>query len=66
MPVLRLLLILSVLAMVACYLVFLLTKDVRFLKYAWRTVNFLITALIVLAVLYLLERYALVGWRILV
>jgi len=65
MPVLRLLLILCVLCMVISGILYLVTRNERFLRFAWQVAYFLITSLLVFGVLFLLERFAMVGWRIL-
>ena len=65
MLILRLLLILSALAIVLSGGMYLFTRDQRYLKFAWQVVRFVVFLLLVFAVLFLLERYVLVGWRIL-
>jgi energy-converting hydrogenase Eha subunit A len=64
-PVFRLLLILSALSIVTAGVLYLFTRDSRFLRFAWQVVYFLITTLLALGAMFLLERFALVGWRIL-
>ena len=65
MLILRLLLILSALAIVLSGGMYLYTRNQRYLKFAWQVVRFVVFLLLVFAVLFLLERYVLVGWRIL-
>ena len=65
MLVLRLLVILIALALVICLAMYLVTRDRRYLGYAGQMLRFTVLMLVVFALLYLLERYVLVGWRIL-
>ena len=65
MLVLRLLVILIALALVICLAMYLVTRDRRYLGYAGQMPRFTVLMLVVFALLYLLERYVLVGWRIL-
>ena len=66
MIILRLILILAALAIVLCGGMYLFTRNRRYLRLAWQIVRLLIFLLLLFLVLYLLERYVLVGWRILV
>ncbi len=41
---------------------YLLSKDRRYLNLAWQIVRFVVYAVLTFALLYVLERYVLVGW----
>ena len=62
---LRLFLILAALLLVLSGGMYLFTRNPRYLKFAMQTLRFSILFLVVLAALYVLERYVLVGWRVL-
>ena len=66
MLILRLLFILSTLSIVLCGGMYLFTRNRRYLRVAWQIVRFITFALLVFAALFVLERYILIGWRILV
>jgi hypothetical protein len=66
MLLLRLLLFVAALVLTLSSGMYLLTRDVRYLRFAWQAVRFVVFVLLVFAVLFLLERYVLIGWRILV
>ncbi len=66
MILLRLLLIITALTLVASGGMYMLTNDRRYLSFGRRVLRFVVFLLLVLAALYLLERYVLVGWRTLV
>ncbi len=61
----RLALILSALLIVVSFAAYLFTRDNRFLGFAWQVVRFILFALLVFGVLYLLERYGLAAWKVL-
>lgn len=63
---LRLFFFLSALVLVLSGGFYLFTRDARYLRFAWQTVRFVVFVLLVFGVLFLLERYVLIGWRILV
>jgi len=65
MLVLRLLLVLSTLIIVLSGGMYLFTRKHTYLRFAWNVVRFVIFIILVFGVLYLLERYVLVGWKIL-
>jgi len=65
MLVLRLLLLLSALLIVISGGMYLFTRERSYLRFAWQVVRFVVFALLVVGILFLLERYVLVGWRIL-
>jgi len=66
MIVLRLLFILSAIAIVLCGGMYLFTNNRRYLILAWQIVRFVLFALLIFAALFVLERYVLIGWRILI
>jgi len=65
MLALRLLLILAALLIVLSGGLYLFTRDARYLRFAWQIVRFVVVMLLVFGVLFVLERYVLIGWRIL-
>ena len=64
--ILRLLLILAALFIVFSGGAYMLTRNRRYLNLAWQIVRFVIFMLLIFVVLFLLERYVLIGWRIFV
>lgn len=62
----RLALLISVLLIVSSAVMFLLTRDPRYSRFAWQVVRFMFYTLLVFVALFLLERYGLVAWRVLV
>jgi len=66
MLILRLLMLLIILLLVLSGGMYVFTRDGRYLKFARQLVRFLIFSLMVFAVLFVLERYVLVGWKVLV
>ena len=66
MLILRLLLIFAALSIVLSGAMYVLTRNPRYKNIAWQIVRLVIFLLLIFALLYLLERYVLVGWRILV
>lgn len=65
MLILRLLLILAALSIILTGAMYVFTRNRRYLNLAWQTVRFVVFVLLVFAVLFVLERYVLTGWRIL-
>ena len=65
MLILRLFLVLATLLLVLSGGMYFFTRDRRYLKFAWQTLRFTAFLLLVLLLLFVLERYVLVGWRIL-
>jgi hypothetical protein len=41
------------------------THNPRYLRFAWQTARFALFSALVFAALYVLERYVLIGWRVL-
>jgi hypothetical protein len=66
MLILRLLLILAALAIVPLGGMYLFTNNRRYLNLAWQIARFVVFALLIFAVLFILERYVLIAWRILI
>lgn len=64
MVLLRLVLFLSALAIVLCGGLYFFTRQHRYLAWAWQIVRFDLVLLGVFGMLWLLERYVLVGWRV--
>lgn len=64
MLILRLFLILVALLLVLSGGMYIFTRNRRYLKFAWQTVRFTVLLVLVFALLLLLERYVLVGWRV--
>jgi len=65
MLILRLFLVLVTLLLVLSGGMYVFTRDRRYLKFAWQILRFAALVLLVFAVLFVLERYVLVGWRVL-
>lgn len=65
MLALRLLLVLAALLIVLSGGLYIFTREVRYLRFTWQVARFVVVVLLVFGVLFLLERYVLVGWRIL-
>jgi hypothetical protein len=65
MLILRLLLILSALAIILSGGMYLFTRNRRYIGLAWEIVRFTFFMLLIFAALYLLERFGLVAWRVL-
>lgn len=65
MLILRLFLVLVTLLLVASGGMYIFTRNRRYLQFAMQTLRFSVLFLLVLALLYVLERYVLVGWRVL-
>lgn len=65
MLILRLFLVLVTLLLVLSGGMYVFTRDRRYLKFAWQILRFAAVLLLLFAVLFVLERYVLVGWRVL-
>lgn len=65
MLALRLLLVLAALLIVLSGGLYIFTREVRYLRFTWQVARFVVVVVLVFGVLFLLERYVLVGWRIL-
>ena len=62
MLILRLFIVLVALLLILSGAMFLFTRNPRYMEFAWQTVRFSVLLLLVLGLLFLLERYVLVGW----
>ena len=65
MLVVRLLIVIVTMLLVQSGGMYVFTRDERYLRFAWQTLRFTGFLLLVVVLLYVLERYVLVGWRIL-
>ena len=65
MLILRLFLVLVTLLLVLSGGMYVFTRDRRYLKFAWQILRFAAVLLLLFAVLFVLERYVLIGWRVL-
>jgi hypothetical protein len=66
MLLLRLLLVLSALVIAVSGGMYIFTRQPRYLRFAVQTARMIVLVLLVFGVVFLIERYVLVGWRILV
>lgn len=66
MLILRLFLILAALLIAVSGGMYLFTRKQRYLNFAWQTVRLIVVVVLVFAALFVLERYVLIGWQILV
>lgn len=66
MLILRLFLILVTLLLVISGGMYVITRNRRYLRFAMQTLRFAAFLLLLFAVLFVLERYVLAGWKILV
>jgi hypothetical protein len=62
----RLALLFSILLIASSTALFLITRDPRYPRFVWQVVRFMGYVLLVFGALYLLERYGLVAWQVLV
>ncbi len=62
--ILRLFIILSTLAIIMSGVMYIFTRNRRYLKFAGQIVRFVVYLLLVFGLLYVLERYVLTGLRI--
>ena len=65
MLILRLFLILVVLLLVLSGGAYIFTRNRRYLKFAWQALRFTLFLLMLFGVLFVLERYVLSAWRVL-
>ena len=61
----RLAVIIAALLIVVSFGAYIFTREQRYLRFAWQVVRFIVFALLVFGALYLLERFGLVAWRVL-
>jgi len=64
MIILRLFLVSVVLLLVLSGGMYIFTRDRRYFRLAWQIIRFSVFLLLVLALLFVLERYVLMGWRV--
>lgn len=64
MLIFRLFILILALLLVLCGGAYIYTRDRRYLEFARKTIRFAVLLLLVLGLLYVLERYVLVGWKI--
>ena len=64
MLIMRLLLVFAALLLVTSGGMYIFTRNQRYLKFAWQIVRFMVLLVVVFALLYVLERYVLVAWRV--
>jgi hypothetical protein len=62
MLILRLFIVLVALLLILSGAMYLFTRNPRYMEFAWQTVRFSVLLLLVFGLLFLLERYVLVGW----
>ncbi|NNM69136.1 MAG: hypothetical protein HKM00_04105 [Gallionella sp.] len=65
MLILRFALVVIVLLIALSGGMYVLTRDPRYYRFAWQVVRFGVLLFLVFGLLFLLERYVLVGWRVL-
>ncbi len=65
MILLRLLFILTALTLVFSGGLYIFTRDRRYLRFAYQVLRFVVFLLAALGLLFVLERYVLVGWKVL-
>ncbi|ADL54386.1 hypothetical protein [Gallionella capsiferriformans] len=64
MLIMRLYLVLVVLLLVLSGGLYVFTRNRRYLKFAWQTVRFTVLLVLVFGLLFVLERYVLVAWKV--
>lgn len=62
----RLAFLLSMLLVAVSAVMYLITRDPRYPRFVWQVVRFMGYVLLIFAALYLLERYGLVAWQVLI
>lgn len=65
MLILRLFVVIVILVLVLSGGMYIFTRNPRYLKFAWQTLRFTVFMLLAFALLFVLERYVLVAWRVL-
>lgn len=65
MLILRLFLLLAALLLLVSGTLYVFTRDPRYLRFLWQVVRFVVLALLVFGLLFVLERYVLTAWRVL-
>lgn len=64
MLILRLFIILLALLLAISGGMYIFTRNRRYLEFAWQTLRFAILTLLIFALLFILERYVLTGWKV--
>lgn len=64
MLILRLVLVLFAVLLVLSGGMYIFTRNPRYLKFAWQTVRFAVLMILVFVLLFVLERYVLVAWKV--
>ena len=64
MIILRLVIVLAALLLVISGGMYIFTRNRRYLEFAWQTLRFTGLLLLVFALLFILERYVLAGWKV--
>lgn len=64
MLILRLFIVLVALLLVLSGGMYIFTRNRRYLKFVWQTLRFTVFLFLIFGLLFILERYVLVGWRI--
>lgn len=64
MLIMRLYLVLVVLLLVLSGGLYVFTRNRRYLKFVWQTVRFTVLLVLVFGLLFVLERYVLVAWKV--
>lgn len=64
MLIMRLILVMVTLMLVLSGGMYIFTRNRRYLKFAWQTVRLTALLLLVFGLLFVLERYVLIAWRV--
>ncbi|MDO8208290.1 MAG: hypothetical protein Q7T38_10825 [Gallionella sp.] len=64
MLIMRLILVMVTLMLVTSGGMYIFTRNRRYLKFAWQTVRLTVLLLLVFGLLFVLERYVLIAWRV--
>lgn len=65
MLIMRLILVVVALMLVVNGALYILTRNPRYLQFAWQSVRVTVLLLLLFALLFILERYVLVAWQVL-
>lgn len=66
MLIIRFFFIAMVMLLAISGVMYIFTQDRRYMDFAWKTLRFSVLLLLVFGLLYVLEHFVLVGWRVLV
>ena len=66
MLIIRFFFIAMVMLLAISGVMYIFTRDRRYMDFAWKTLRFFVLLLLVFGLLYVLEHFVLVGWRVLV